>query len=108
MSQIVTATSVVAKKARGDKLVMLTAYDATLAALFDAAPVDMLLVGDSLGMVIQGHKNTLPVTLEHVLYHTQAVSRGAQRAQIVSDLPFMSYQVSPEQAVASAGRLVQE
>jgi 3-methyl-2-oxobutanoate hydroxymethyltransferase len=104
----VTVTSIVAKKSRGEKLVMVTAYDATMAALFDAAPVDMLLVGDSLGMVIQGHKNTLPVTLEHVIYHTQAVSRGARRAQVIGDLPFMSYQVSPEQAVVSAGRLVQE
>ncbi len=104
----VTAKTVVAKKARGEKLVMVTAYDATFAALFDAAPVDMLLVGDSLGMVIQGHKNTLPVTLDHVIYHTQCVARGAKRAQIVGDMPFMSYQVSPEQALVSAGRLVQE
>ncbi len=102
-----TSVGVIQKKARGEKLVMVTAYDATFAALFDSE-VDMLLVGDSLGMVIQGHKNTLPVTLEHVIYHTAAVCRGAKRAQVIGDMPFMSYQVSPEQAVISAGRLVQE
>jgi len=104
----VTAASLVAKKRLGEKIVMLTAYDATFAALFDKCAVDVLLIGDSLGMVVQGHPNTLPVKLEHVIYHTAAVSRVARHAHIVADLPFMSYQVSPEQAVASAGRLVQE
>jgi 3-methyl-2-oxobutanoate hydroxymethyltransferase len=104
----VTAVSLQLHKSRGEKIVMITAYDATFAALFDQAGTDVLLVGDSLGMVVQGHPNTLPVTLEHIIYHTAAVSRGAKRAHIVADMPFMSYQVSPEQAVISAGRLVQE
>ncbi len=100
--------TLLAKKQRGEKIVMLTAYDATFAALFDDAGVDVLLVGDSLGMVIQGHDTTLPVLLEHMIYHTAAVSRRARRAHVVSDMPFMSYQVSCEQAVAAAGRLVKE
>jgi 3-methyl-2-oxobutanoate hydroxymethyltransferase len=104
----VTAVTLGQKKKRGEKIVMLTAYDATFAALFDRAPVDVLLVGDSLGMVIQGHANTLPVKLEHVIYHTAAVARVARHAHVVGDMPFMSYQVSAEQAVESAGRLVQE
>jgi len=90
------------------KIVMVTAYDATFAAILDDAGADILLVGDSLGMVIQGHANTLPVTLDHMIYHTAAVSRGAKRAHVIGDMPFMSYQVSPEQALISAGRLVQE
>jgi 3-methyl-2-oxobutanoate hydroxymethyltransferase len=104
----VTAVSLAIKKKRGEKIVMLTAYDATFAALLDRAGVDALLVGDSLGMVIQGHANTLPVKLEHVIYHTAAVSRVVRHAHVVGDMPFMSYQISPEQAVLSAGRLVQE
>lgn len=103
-----TVVDVQARKAQGQRLVMVTAYDATFASILDAAGADMLLVGDSLGMVIQGQKNTLPVTLDHMVYHTAAVSRGAKRAHVVGDLPFMSYQVSPEQALTSAGRLVQE
>jgi 3-methyl-2-oxobutanoate hydroxymethyltransferase len=104
----VTASTLLAKKRRGEKIVMLTAYDATFAALFDKSEVDVLLVGDSLGMVIQGHANTLPVKLDHVIYHTAAVSRVVRHKHLVADMPFMSYQVSVEQAVASAGRLVQE
>jgi 3-methyl-2-oxobutanoate hydroxymethyltransferase len=76
--------------------------------LFDDAKVDVLLVGDTLGMVVQGSSNTLAVTVEDIIYHTRAVARGASRALIVADMPFMSYQVSPEQAVASAGRLIKE
>ncbi len=108
MASSVTSVSLSQKKARGEKIIMITAYDATFAALFDQAGADVLLIGDSLGMVVQGHQNTLPVTLEHVIYHSAAVARGARRAHLVGDMPFMSYQVSPEQAVASAGRLVQE
>jgi 3-methyl-2-oxobutanoate hydroxymethyltransferase len=104
----VTAATLLTKKRRGEKITMLTAYDATFAALFDHTGIDVLLVGDSLGMVIQGHPNTLPVKLEHMIYHTAAVSRVVKQAHVVGDLPFMSYQVSPEQAVESAGRLVQE
>ncbi len=107
-SSPITAVSLSAKKKRGEKITMLTAYDATFAALFDRAGVDVLLVGDSLGMVIQGHPNTLPVKLEHVVYHTAAVSRVTRHAHVVGDMPFMSYQVSPEQALTSAGLLVQE
>jgi 3-methyl-2-oxobutanoate hydroxymethyltransferase len=104
----VTAVSLAHKKRKGEKIVMITAYDATFAALFERAGVDVLLVGDSLGMVVQGHSTTLPVKLEHVIYHTAAVARVARHAHVVGDMPFMSYQISPEQAVESAGRLVQE
>jgi 3-methyl-2-oxobutanoate hydroxymethyltransferase len=95
-------------KFRGEKIAMLTAYDATFARIFDAAGVDAILVGDSLGMVIQGRENTLGVTLEEMIYHGRAVTRGAWRAHVVGDLPFLSYQVSPEEAVRNAGRLVKE
>lgn len=102
-----TASTIRARKGQ-EKIAVLTAYDATFARIFDAARIDVLLVGDSLGMVVQGLPNTLAVTLEDIIYHTRAVARGASRALIVGDLPFMSYQVSPEQAVAAAGRLVKE
>jgi 3-methyl-2-oxobutanoate hydroxymethyltransferase len=107
MSKPITTATLRARKG-ATKIVMVTAYDATFAAILDGAGADILLVGDSLGMVVQGHENTLPVTLEHMIYHTAAVRRGAQRAHVVADMPFMSYQVSPEQALASAGRLLQE
>ncbi len=87
---------------------MVTAYDATFAHLVDEAGAEMILVGDSLGMVIQGHDSTLPVTMEHMVYHTQAVVRGSRRAFIVGDLPFMSYQASVEDAVRNGGRLLAE
>jgi 3-methyl-2-oxobutanoate hydroxymethyltransferase len=96
------------KKADHTKIVMVTAYDATMARLVDRAGVDVILVGDSLGMVVQGHGDTLPVTLDHMVYHCSCVSRAVERAHVVADLPFMSYQVSPEQALASSGRLIQE
>jgi 3-methyl-2-oxobutanoate hydroxymethyltransferase len=108
MSKSVTVLDLQQRKLSQQKIVMVTAYDATFAAILDRAGIDVLLVGDSLGMVVQGQRNTLPVTLEHILYHTAAVARGSEHAMIVSDLPFMSYQLSPEQALASAGRLVQE
>jgi 3-methyl-2-oxobutanoate hydroxymethyltransferase len=95
-------------KDRGEKIAVLTAYDYAFARIFDQAGIDILLVGDSLGMVIQGHPNTLPVTLEQMAYHARAVSRGASRAHVTVDLPFGSYQVSPEKAVESAIRLVAE
>lgn len=95
-------------KADNEKIAMVTAYDATMARLVDAAGVDMVLVGDSVGMVVQGHDDTLPVTLEHMIYHVSCVARGLQHAHLVADMPFMSYQVSPEQALAAAGRLMQE
>jgi 3-methyl-2-oxobutanoate hydroxymethyltransferase len=93
---------------RGRRIAMLTAYDATFARLLDACGVEILLVGDSLGMVVQGEKNTLGVSLEQVIYHTQAVVRGAQHAHIVADMPFMSYQSSVEEGVRNAGRLIKE
>jgi 3-methyl-2-oxobutanoate hydroxymethyltransferase len=106
-SDKITASVIRARKGH-DKIAVLTAYDATFARIFDAAKIDVLLVGDTLGMVVQGLSNTLAVTLDDVIYHTRAVARGASRALIVGDLPFMSYQVSPEQALTSAGRLVKE
>ena len=90
----------------GEKIVMLTCYDASFAALCDQAGVEILLVGDSLGMVVQGHDSTLPVTLEEMEYHVRLVARGSQKALIVADLPFGSYQVSPQQAFSNAARLM--
>jgi 3-methyl-2-oxobutanoate hydroxymethyltransferase len=104
----VTVPDFLAAKARGQRLTMLTAYDYTMARLLDAAGVDSLLVGDSLGMVVQGQPDALAVTLDEMVYHTRLVARGIRRALLVSDLPFMSYQVSPQQALESAGRLVKE
>ena len=104
----ITTLDLINKKKNGEKIVMCTAYDATFASILDAAGIDMLLVGDSLGMVIQGHNTTLPVTLDHMLYHTAAVSRGASTAHIVGDLPFMSYRISVEQALTAATRMLQE
>src|SRR4051812_50064603 len=87
---------------------MVTAYDATFARILDDAGADVLLVGDSLGMVVQGHSSTLPVTMGQMVYHAAAVRRGARRAHVVGDLPFMSYQASADEAVRNAGRLVAE
>jgi len=95
-------------KERGERIAMLTAYDATMARLFDRAGIDVLLVGDSLGQVILGLDTTIPVTLEAMIHHTSAVSRGATRALVVADMPFLTYQVSPEQALQNAARLFQE
>src|SRR5919199_4329813 len=103
----VTAASLRRMKARGERIVMLTAYDYRSARIFDEAGVDALLVGDSLGMVVLGYDSTVPVTLQDILHHTRAVARGASRALVVADLPFLTY-TSPEQALASAGRLLQE
>lgn len=87
---------------------MCTCYDASFARLVDAAGVDVLLIGDSLGMVIQGHANTLPVTVDEICYHTKAVARAHPCAHIMADMPFMSYQASVEQALTNAGRLIKE
>jgi 3-methyl-2-oxobutanoate hydroxymethyltransferase len=97
-----------AKKRNGERIAMLTAYDATMARLFDHAGVDALLVGDSLGTVILGHDTTIPVTLDAMVHHTRAVSNGARRALVVADMPFLTYQTSVPDAVRNAGRLVQE
>lgn len=92
----------------GEKIAMVTAYDYTMARLVDEAGVDMVLVGDSLGMVVQGLSTTIPVSLDEMAYHCRAVARGLGRAHLVGDLPFMSYQVSPAQAVESSGKLMKE
>lgn len=89
-------------------LTVVTAYDFTMARLLDEGGVDALLVGDSLGMVVQGHGNTLPVTVDEICYHGRAVARGARGAHVIGDMPFMSYQVSPMQAVETAGKLMKE
>jgi 3-methyl-2-oxobutanoate hydroxymethyltransferase len=104
----VTVPDFLSARARGVKLTMLTAYDYTSARLLDAAGVDSILVGDSLGMVVQGQSTSLPVTMDEMVYHTKCVARGVKRALLITDMPFMSYQVSPEQGLVSAGRLVQE
>jgi 3-methyl-2-oxobutanoate hydroxymethyltransferase len=103
----VTVPEIRSRKSVGS-LVAITAYDFTMARLVDEAGVDIVLVGDSLGMVVQGLETTLPVTLGEVCYHGRAVARAKLRAHVVGDMPFMSYQVSPAQAVASAGQLVKE
>jgi len=104
----VTTSAVLKMKKDGEKISMLTAYDYSTAALVDGAGVDMILVGDSLGMVVLGYDSTLPVTMEDMLHHTQAVSRAVKRAMVIGDMPFMSYQVSAQEAVKNAGRFMKE
>ena len=94
-------------KGRGQRIAAITCYDATFARLVDAAGIEVVLVGDSLGNVIQGHDTTLPVTVDHIVYHTAAVARGLQRAHLVADMPFMSYR-SPDVALQNAGRMLAE
>lgn len=96
------------RKAQGEKITMLTAYDATMARLLDAAGIDVLLVGDSLGMVVLGYEDTIPVTMDDMLHHTRAVVRGARRSLVVADLPFLTYHASESEAIRNAGRLMQE
>jgi 3-methyl-2-oxobutanoate hydroxymethyltransferase len=103
----VTLSTLDQMKERGEKIACLTAYDASFAVLLDAAGVDVVLVGDSLGMVIQGHDTTVPVTMEHMVYHCAAVARGLHRPFLIADLPFMSY-ASCELALANSVRLMQE
>jgi 3-methyl-2-oxobutanoate hydroxymethyltransferase len=105
--QAITIPELAAMKAREEKIVVLTAYDALFARVLDAAGIDVILVGDSLGMVIQGHSSTLPVSLDEMVYHTRCVARGVSRALLVADLPFMSYP-NPERAADSAARLIRE
>lgn len=104
----VTVLDLARMKAAGERITMVTAYDCTFARLLDEAGVDVFLVGDSLGMVVQGNENTLPVTLDEMIYHTRMVSRGRRRALLVGDLPFGSYQTSTTQAVESAVRMVKD
>lgn len=104
----VTVPALLQRKADGTPIVMITAYDATFARLVDQCDVDIILVGDSLGMVMQGQADTLAVTLDESIYHMRCVRRVVRHCHLVLDLPFMSYQVSPEQALKSAGRAVKE
>ncbi|MFT3921731.1 MAG: 3-methyl-2-oxobutanoate hydroxymethyltransferase [Myxococcales bacterium] len=104
----VTVPVIRAMKTRGERIAMITAYDATFAQMLDEGGADVLLVGDSLGMVVQGLDSTLPVTLDEMVYHCRSVARGARRAMVVGDLPFMSWQPSLEQAMRSAGRFLSE
>src|SRR6185436_13504134 len=96
------------KKTRGEPITMLTAYDYPTALAVDQAGVDSILVGDSLGMVVLGYENTLPVTMEEMLHHCRAVARGAKTALLIGDMPFMSYQVSVAEATRNAGRFLQQ
>jgi len=102
----ITVPKLLSMKQQGERISSLTAYDYLFAAAVDNAGVDVILVGDSLGMVVQGHGSTLPVTLDDMAYHSLAVSRGVSRAMVITDLPFLSYQQSPQQALLSAGHLM--
>jgi len=103
-----TAADIVAMKREGKRIAALTAYDYTSARMVDAAGVPLILIGDTLGMVVQGEDTTLPVTLDQVIYHSRIVSRGTQRAMLIGDMPFMTYQISPEEALRNAARLMIE
>ncbi|NLJ30889.1 MAG: 3-methyl-2-oxobutanoate hydroxymethyltransferase [Clostridiales bacterium] len=103
-----TAQSFAQAKRKKEKITMLTAYDYSMAKIIDGGGIDAILVGDSLGMVMQGHDSTLEVTMDDMVYHCRCVSRGAKRALVVGDMPFLSYHVSAEEAVRNAGRLIQE
>ena len=104
----ITVAEVQGMKQRGEKVVMLTAYDYPSARIADVSGIDVILVGDSLGMVVLGYEDTIAVTMDDMLHHTRAVVRGSERAMVVTDLPFMTYQVSAEEAMRNAGRLLQE
>lgn len=107
-SRKVTTLSLTEMKKAGRKIVCLTAYDALIAGIFEEAGVDLVLVGDSLGNIVQGLETTLPVTLEDTIYHTKAVVNGCSRPLIVADMPFMTYQVRPDEAFRNAGRIMKE
>src|SRR5262245_14868704 len=104
----VRITDLKARKARGEKIAVLTAYDATMAHLLEQGGVDVLLVGDSVGMTALGFDSTIPVTLDMMVHHTAAVVRGTGRALVIADMPFLTYHGSVDAAVANAGRLIQE
>ncbi len=108
MTSPVTVTTLLRMKAEGRRISALTAYDCPFARLADQAGIDLILVGDSLGMVVQGLSSTLPVTMDEMIYHTRLVSRAAVRALVVGDMPFMSYQAGLSEAVANAGRFLKE
>lgn len=107
-TELVTTASLLRKKRDHEKITMLTGYDFTTARLLDEAGIDIILVGDSLGQVVLGYDSTLPVTMEDMIHHTKAVVRGVERAMVVSDMPFLSFQISPEEALANAGTLIKE
>ena len=106
MSRSITVQDLQAKKDKGERIAALTAYDYTSAEIVDAAGIPLILVGDSLGMVVLGHETTIPVTLEEMMHHTRAAVRGARSALVVADLPFLTYQLSPEQALENAGAMM--
>jgi len=108
MDQKVTTKTLIKMKEKGEKIACLTAYDCLTARLLDQAGIDLILVGDSVAMVFAGYENTLPIRMEDMLYHTAAVKRGAKRAMIVADMPFLSYQTSIADATNNAGRLLKE
>jgi 3-methyl-2-oxobutanoate hydroxymethyltransferase len=108
MTKKLTIQDIIAMKKNGEKISMLTAYDAGFAGFLDEAGIDMVLVGDSLGNVLLGYSSTIPVTMAEMLHHCKAVSRGVKRAVLVGDMPFMSYQVSQSEAIANAGRFLKE
>jgi len=108
MASQVTLTTLYKMKEKGEKIVALTAYDYPFAKMVDESGIHVILVGDSLGMVVQGETSTLPVTMDEMVYHTRLVARGAGRSMVVGDMPFMSYQTSVQEAVANAGRLLKE
>ncbi len=108
MPKKINITDIIAMKSAGEKITMLTAYDAGFARLLDGMGIDLLLVGDSLGMVLLGYESTVPVTMEEMLHHARAVARGTERALVIGDMPFMSYQVSPEEAIINGGRFLKE
>jgi 3-methyl-2-oxobutanoate hydroxymethyltransferase len=108
MSHSVNVRTLLSMKKHGEKIAMVTAYDYPSARICDEAGADILLVGDSLGMVVQGHDTTLPVTVDDIIYHAKMVSRAKPRALVVADMPFLSYQTSPSDAVRNAGRMIKE
>ncbi len=103
-----TVRDLAARRAKGEKLVALTVYDALMARLAEECGADLLLAGDSVGMTVLGYKSTIPVTLEQALHHTAAVCRGARRALVIGDMPFMTYQINADEALRNAGRFLQE
>lgn len=107
-NQKVTIKTLLDMKAAGEKITMLTCYDYLMASLLDQSGIDMMLVGDSVGNVLLGYDNTIPVTMEEMLHHCKTVTRAAKRALVVGDMPFMSYQISREEAVKNAGRFLKE
>ena len=108
MTKAITTTDLVEMKKKGEKITMVTGYDYPFARLLDQSQIDTILVGDSLGVVVAGHKDTLPVTVDEMIYHGRAVVRGTEHALVIIDLPFMSYQVSIEDAKFQAGRIMKE